>query len=433
MLNHERSIAIFEASKKVIPGGVSSPVRAFKGVGGSPFIVERGEGPYLFDIDGNKYIDYVGSWGPLVLGHADPEVLAKLQEIAARGTSFGCPTELELELCQLICELVPSIEMVRLVNSGTEATMSAIRLARGYTNRPKIIKFDGCYHGHADSLLVKAGSGLATLGVPSSAGVPAEIAQHTLSLPYNNLDVVLECFRAHKGQIAAIIVEPVAGNMGCVPPAEGYLEGLRELCDEQGALLILDEVMTGFRVSLGCAQGLYDIQPDLTTLGKIIGGGLPVGAYGGRRDIMERVSPLGPVYQAGTLSGNPLACGAGLVTLNRLAADPEVFYGRLEELSAKLAEGLVANAQEAGLDVSINRVGSMMTLYFGEHDVIDQETASMGSDAAYAAFFTTMLEHGVYLAPSRYECAFVSIVHSDADIAATLLASKAAFAAVAAL
>lgn len=423
-MQNERSHQIFEASCAVIPGGVSSPVRAFRGVGGEPFFVDRGEGAYLFDVDGHRYIDYVGSWGPLILGHAEPAVVEALHRAASRGASYGCPTEAELELCSMIADAVPSIDMVRLVNSGTEATMSAIRLARGFTGRSKIIKFNGCYHGHVDSLLVKAGSGLATFGVPSSAGIPPELAKLTLSLPYNDTEALAQAFASEGDDIACVIVEPVAGNMGCIPPAEGYLEAMRELCTQHGALLIFDEVMSGFRVALGGAQERYGVTPDLTALGKVIGGGLPVGAYGGRRDIMEKISPLGPVYQAGTLSGNPLATAAGLATVGRLVRESGAIYDRLEALSARLEAGLLGVCAEAGVPATVNRVGSMMTLFFSEGPVVDQESSSQGSDDAYGSFFHAMLEGGVYLAPSRYECAFVSLAHSEADIDATVEAAR---------
>jgi len=420
------SQTIFEASQRVMPGGVSSPVRAFRSVGGSPFIAARGEGCYLHDVDGNRYIDYVGSWGPLILGHAQPAVVEAITDAARRGSSFGCPTRGELELCELLVEIYDSIDMVRLVNSGTEATMSAIRLARGYTQRPMIVKFDGCYHGHVDSLLVKAGSGLATFGVPSSAGIPEDLSKHTLSLPFNDLDVLRTAFEEHGGEIAGIIVEPVAGNMGCIPPADGFLELMRELCDEHGAVLIFDEVMTGSRVALGGAQSRFGIRPDLTALGKVVGGGLPLAAYGGREEIMAHISPLGSVYQAGTLSGNPLAVAAGLATMRQLADDPETTYRQLEASSARLARGLLEACEGAGVPATLNRVGSMMTLFFGGHDVVDQATSSRGDDALYARFFHGMLERGVYLAPSRYECAFVSLAHDEAAIDATLDAAREA-------
>lgn len=424
MLEQSRSAAIYQKSRAVMPGGVSSPVRAFGGVGGTPVVMASGQGAWLTDVDGNRYLDYVGSWGPLILGHAEPSVVAAIEAAARRGTSFGAPTEGELELCELILQLVPSMAMVRLVNSGTEATMSAIRLARGYTGRDLIVKFDGCYHGHVDSLLVKAGSGLATLGVPSSAGIPADLAQHTLSLPYNDEAALREAFARLGERIAAVIVEPVAGNVGCIPPRAGYLESMRELCTASGAVLIFDEVMTGFRVALGGAQARYGIEPDLTALGKIVGGGLPLAAYGGKREIMARISPLGPVYQAGTLSGNPLAVAAGLATLRRLAAEGEAAYARLESLSASLEAGLLAACEAAGQAATVNRVGSMLTLFFGSEPVVDQASASQGSDEVYGRFFHGMLERGVYLAPSRYECAFVSLAHGEAEIERTVAAAR---------
>jgi glutamate-1-semialdehyde 2,1-aminomutase len=426
MRKSERSHEIFAASCQVIPGGVSSPVRAFRSVGGDPVVVARASGARLEDVDGQTYIDYVGSWGPLLFGHADPEVVAALHEAITRGTSYGCPTELELLLSRQIIDLVPSIEMVRLVNSGTEAAMSAVRVARGFTGRSKVVKFRGCYHGHVDSLLVQAGSGLATLGKPSSAGVPVEIVRETIAVEFNSPAGIEEAFAKHGSEIAAVMLEPIVGNMGCVLPQPGYLELLRDLCTKHGALLVFDEVMTGFRVGPGGAQALYNIRPDLTVLGKIIGGGLPVGAYGGRKDIMSMVSPLGPVYQAGTLSGNPLATTAGLTTLRRIARDHAAIYARLESLSARLADGFVSAARAAGLPATMNRVGSMMTLFFCDGPVTDFDSASKGTDEVYARFFHAMLDRGVYLAPSRYECAFVSTAHTDADIDHTIAAAHEA-------
>lgn len=418
-----RSAEIYQASCAVMPGGVSSPVRAFRSVGGTPVVIARAQGAYMEDVDGQRYLDYVGSWGPLLFGHADPEVVAALHDAITRGTSYGCPTELELLLCRQITQMLPSVEMVRLVNSGTEAAMSALRAARGFTGRPKVIKFRGCYHGHVDSLLVQAGSGLATLGTPSSAGVPAETVRDTLSIEFNDLAAVEAAFAKYPNEIAAVMLEPVVGNMGCVPPLPGYLEGLRALCTQHGALLIFDEVMTGFRVGPGGAQGLYNITPDLTALGKIIGGGLPVGAYGGRRDIMSMISPLGPIYQAGTLSGNPLATTAGLTTLRRIAREAPTLYPRLDALAAKLSSGLLAAAAAAGLPATINRVGSMLTLFFTADPVTDFNSASKGTDARYATFFHAMLDRGIYLAPSRFECAFISAAHTDADIDLTIAAA----------
>ncbi len=417
---HSKSEALFERAQRSIPGGVNSPVRAFRGVGGAPPFIVRGDGSHLFDADGNEYIDYVGSWGPLLLGHRHPAILAAIEEAMAGGTSFGAPTEREIELAEMIREAVPSIEMVRLVSSGTEATMSAIRLARGFTGRELTVKFEGCYHGHVDSLLVKAGSGVATLGLPDAAGVPAGFAGTTIALPFNSAEAVENAFRAHPDRIASVIVEPVVGNMGCVPPAAGFLEALREITARFGALLIFDEVMTGFRVSYGGAQQLYGIRPDLTTLGKVIGGGLPVGAYGGRADIMAKVAPLGPVYQAGTLSGNPLAVAAGLAMLRYLKAHPEV-YAQLETRTARLAASVPPG-------VTVNRVGSMFTLFFTGQPVTAWESAKLADTKRFGEFFHWMLERGIYLAPSQFEAAFVSAAHSDEDISRTVDAVQAFFA-----
>ncbi len=418
----------FEKAVKVIPGGVNSPVRACKSVGADPVFFASGAGPFLIDVDGQEYIDYVASWGPLILGHAHPEVVSAVQAAAESGTSFGAPTWMEVELARLICEFVPSVEMVRLVNSGTEATMSAVRLARGYTGRKKIIKFDGCYHGHADSFLVKAGSGVATLGIPGSPGVPEEIVSNTISLPYNDLEAVHKAFEKMGEEIAAVIVEPIAGNMGVIPPKEGFLQGLREITLKHGALLIFDEVITGFRVGLSGAQGLYGVTPDLTCLGKIIGGGLPVGAYGGKAEIMKHIAPDGPVYQAGTLSGNPIAVAAGLATL-RILSRPGI-YERLEELSKRLAEGLAKAAKEAGAKVTFNRVGSMMTCFFREGEVIDFASAAASDTERYGKFWREMLARGVYLAPSQFEAAFVSLAHTEEEIDYTIEAAREAFKAV---
>ena len=404
-----------------MPGGVNSPVRAFRGVGGTPRFIKSARGPTITDVDGKTYIDYVGSWGPMILGHADEEVVAALQQVAAGGTSFGAPTELEVNLAQEVIDAVPSIEMVRMVSSGTEATVSAIRLARGVTGRTKLVKFEGCYHGHADSLLVKAGSGVATLGLPDSPGVPAALAQNTITLPFNNAAALEEAFAEH-ADIAAVIIEPVVGNMGCVPPQPGYLEAVRKLTKANGALLIFDEVMTGFRVARGGAQERYGIQPDITTLGKIIGGGLPVGAYGGSRELMNNVAPAGPIYQAGTLSGNPLSMTAGLVTLRRLR-DKSV-YEQLERASHKLCEGLSAAASEAGVPTVTNRVGSMWTSFFTDQKVIDWDSANRCDRQKYGAFFHAMLAEGVYLAPSQFEAAFVSLAHTDEIIEATIDAAR---------
>jgi glutamate-1-semialdehyde 2,1-aminomutase len=424
-----RSSELFAAAQRHIPGGVNSPVRAFRGVGGDPIFFERASGAYVYDADGKRYVDYVGSWGPMILGHAHPEVIAAVQERLHQGLSFGAPTELETRMADLVCTLVPSLDLVRMVSSGTEATMSALRLARGFTGRDKIVKFEGCYHGHADSLLVKAGSGALTLGEPSSPGVPAALAELTLTLPYNDLDQVRDAFARMGDEIACIIVEPVAGNMNCIPPLPGFLEGLRDLCDAHGALLIFDEVMTGFRVALGGAQGLYGIRPDLTALGKIIGGGMPVGAFGGRREVMERISPLGPVYQAGTLSGNPIAMTAGLKTLELISAPG--FHERISERTTELVEGLVGRARNAGVALCANRVGGMFGVFFTEApQVTNYAQATACNQAQFRAFFHAMLELGVYLAPSAFEAGFVSIAHEGPEIQATLDAAEEAFARV---
>jgi glutamate-1-semialdehyde 2,1-aminomutase len=405
---------LLRAAARVIPGGVNSPVRAFRGVGGEPFFVARAEGPRLWDVDGRSYIDFVGSWGPLILGHAPPAVVQAITDVARRGTSYGAPTAGEVELAEAIARAYPSMEMVRLVSSGTEAAMSAIRVARGATGRDVIVKFDGGYHGHADSLLVRAGSGAATFGVPDSAGVPAALAALTLTVGFNDVEALRAVFAARGREIAAVIVEPVAGNMGVVPPAPGFLEGLREITRAHGALLIFDEVITGFRIAYGGAQERYKITPDLTCLGKIIGGGLPVGAYGGRRDLMEHVAPLGPVYQAGTLSGNPLAVAAGLATIKALR-DPAV-YARLETLGARMAQGLARAAEKAGVPLTVNRVGSMLTAFFCAGPVTDYESAKRADRAQYAKYFHAMLGRGIYLAPSQFEAAFVSLAHTEADL-----------------
>jgi glutamate-1-semialdehyde 2,1-aminomutase len=419
---YAKSEALFEEAQRHLPGGVNSPVRAFTGVGGTPLFIQRGAGSRIWDADGNAYVDYVGSWGPLIAGHAHPEVVEAVRRAAERGTSYGAPTEAEVRLAALVKEAVPSIELVRFVNSGTEATMSAIRAARGYTGREVVIKFDGGYHGHADGLLVQAGSGPLTLGAPDSPGVPAGAAAATLSLPFNDLSAVAAALEARPGQVAAVIVEPVAGNMGVVPPAPGFLQGLRDLCTRSGALLILDEVMTGFRLAWGGAQARFGITPDLTTLGKIVGGGLPVGAYGGRREVMERIAPLGPVYQAGTLSGNPLAMAAGLATLEIVRRPGQ--YERLEALSARLEAGLARAASGAGgpgggpdgWPYCSNRVGSMLTGFFCPGPVTDYVSALTADRARYGRFFHLMLRRGVYLAPSQFEAAFVSLAHSEADV-----------------
>jgi glutamate-1-semialdehyde 2,1-aminomutase len=420
----DKSSRLFARAQELIPGGVNSPVRAFRAVGGTPLFIKSAQGPFITDVDGRRYIDYVGSWGPMILGHADPEIIAALQAVAANGTSFGAPNQLEVELAQEIADAMPSIEMVRMVNSGTEATMSAIRLARGVTGRDKLVKFEGCYHGHADSLLVKAGSGVATLGLPDSPGVPAALAQNTITVSFNDATAVEDVFKQHH-DIAAIIVEPVVGNMGCVPPRDGFLQTLRQLTTRNGALLICDEVMTGFRVARGGAQALYGIKPDITCLGKIIGGGLPVGAYGGSRELMRNIAPTGPIYQAGTLSGNPLAMTAGLLTLRRLKN--EKVYDELERRSAQLCDGLSSIAAEAGITTTTNRVGSMWTTFFAQGPIVDWTTANQSDRQLYGKFFHAMLEEGVYLAPSQFEAGFVSIAHTEEVIQQTLTAARNAF------
>jgi glutamate-1-semialdehyde 2,1-aminomutase len=423
---YPQSSALFARAKEVIPGGVNSPVRAFRGVGGTPLFIRRGNGAAITDADGREYIDYVGSWGPMILGHAHPQVIAAIQQAATRGTSYGAPTELEIELAQEVIDAFPSIEMLRLTSSGTEATMSALRVARGFTGRPKIVKFEGCYHGHGDSLLVRAGSGVATLGLPDSPGVLPEVAQNTITVPFNGAEALEAVFNEAGDQIAAVIIEPVVGNMGCVPPKEGYLQSVRRVTERHGAVLIFDEVMTGFRVARGGAQQLYGVKPDMTTLGKIIGGGLPVGAFGGRREIMEVVAPVGPVYQAGTLSGNPLAVTAGLTTL-RLLKDPTV-YDQLEKATARLVARMTEAAREAGVPTVSNRVGSMFTTFFTSEPVSDWATASRSDREAFARFFHAMLDEGVYLAPSQFEAAFVSTAHNDEIIERTIEAARKAFA-----
>lgn len=420
------SAKLFTEAQRYIPGGVNSPVRAFKGVGGEPLFIARAEGAYLYDTDGRRYIDYVSSWGPMIAGHAHPAVVRAVQETAQHGLSFGAPTDIETRLAKRICEILPSIELVRMVNSGTEATMSAIRLARGVTGRERLVKFEGCYHGHSDSLLVKAGSGALTFSVPSSAGIPAALAALTLTLPYNDAAAARTAFKRYGREIACVIVEPVAGNMNCVPPLPGFLETLRELCTQSGSLLIFDEVMTGFRVARGGAQALYGITPDLTTLGKIIGGGLPVGAFGGRREFMEKISPLGPVYQAGTLSGNPVAMAAGLATLE-LLGDPK-FYQNLENRTRELADGLRRAAEGAGVAFSVNQVCGMFGLFFTDARQVNHYSQVMACDTQhFKRFFHSMLEQGIYLAPSAFEAGFVSAAHSEADIQATLAAARRAF------
>ena len=426
MLTIDRSKALFAEAQRLLPGGVNSPVRAFRAVGGQPLFFDRGEGAYLVDVDGNRYIDYVLSWGPLILGHAHHRVVAAIQDAAARGTSYGAPCPQKVELATLVTELMPNIEMLRFVNSGTEATMSVLRLARAFTGRNKIIKFQGNYHGHADMLLVQAGSGVATLGLPDSPGVPQATTADTLVAPFNDLSAVERMFEEFRGQIAAVIVEPVAGNMGLVPPLSGFLEGLRAVTASDGALLIFDEVMTGFRVHLGGAQRLYNIKPDLTALGKVIGGGLPVGAYGGRRDIMQLVAPLGPMYQAGTLSGNPLAMTAGIETLKTIQQPGA--WEQMELAGSKLMEGLVLAAEEFKIDLTCSRVGTMFGFFFTKGPVTDWNTAKVADTKRFATFFQAMLEEGVYVAPSQFEAGFLSLAHGADEIGATIQALARAFA-----
>lgn len=422
-----RSSELFSQAQQYIPGGVNSPVRAFRAVGGTPIFFKSAKGAYLFDVDDKRYVDFVQSWGPMILGHAHPEVIAAVVEKVQQGLSFGAPTEIETTLAEQLCQLMPGMDLVRFVNSGTEATMSAIRLARGVTGRDKIIKFEGCYHGHSDSLLIKAGSGALTLGVPSSPGVPESLAQHTVTLTYNDIEGVERAFAEIGDQVAAIIVEPVAGNMNCVPPIPGFLECLRAQCDQYGALLIIDEVMTGFRVSLTGAQGHYGVTADITTLGKVMGGGMPVGAFGGKREIMEQIAPLGPIYQAGTLSGNPVAMAAGLANLNLIKAPG--FYQQLSAKTTQLVEGLTALAKEAGIAFTTNHVGSMFGFFFTEEAKITNYQQVMACDIPrFNKFFHAMLEQGVYLAPASYEAGFMSAAHTDADIEFTLAAAKKAFA-----
>ncbi|MCS5588864.1 MAG: glutamate-1-semialdehyde 2,1-aminomutase [Candidatus Thioglobus sp.] len=419
---------LFEQAKTVIPGGVNSPVRAFNGVGGNPIFFTKGEGAYLFDADGKKYIDYVASWGPMILGHANQAVVDAVKQTLEKGLGFGAPTEIETTLAKKVCELVPSIELVRMVSSGTEATMSAIRLARGFTGRDKIVKFEGCYHGHSDSLLVKAGSGALTLGVPTSPGVPVALAEHTLTLEYNNIDQVREALNEVGSEVACIIVEPVAGNMNCIPPVDGFLQGLREVCDEHGVVLIFDEVMTGFRVALGGAQAYYSVKPDLTTLGKVIGGGLPVGAFGGKREIMEYIAPLGPVYQAGTLSGNPMSMSAGLAMLNTLSDDAN-FYQNLGKKVQMLTDGILAQAKVNNIGMTANVVGGMFGLFFTDSNAVTNFNETSACDVErFKKFYHLMLEEGIYMAPSAYEAGFVSSAHTDEDIQATIDAAGRVFA-----
>lgn len=418
---------LFQAAQKHIPGGVNSPVRAFKGVGGDPVFFKKGEGAYVVDEDDKKYIDYVGSWGPMIVGHAHPQVIKAVQDVVVNGLGFGAPTQIETVMADKVCELVPSCEMIRMVSSGTEATMSAIRLARGYTGRDKIVKFEGCYHGHSDSLLVKAGSGALTLGVPTSPGVPAALAEHTITLTYNDIDSVKQAFAQVGGQVACIIVEPVAGNMNCIPPVPGFLEGLREVCDEYGSVLIFDEVMTGFRVSRGGAQEHYGVKPDLTTLGKVIGGGLPVGAFGGKREVMEHIAPLGPVYQAGTLSGNPVSMAAGLASMEILMQ--EGFHDNLSQKAAMLMDGFKERAKAAGIPLTTNQVGGMFGFFFSEEPQVSNfYQVTQCNLERFQLFYHEMLNEGVYMAPSAYEAGFVSSAHTDVEIQATLDAAERVFA-----
>jgi len=413
-----KSEQLFNRAQQVIPGGVNSPVRAFRAVGGKPVFIERGDGSRVWDVDGKEYIDYIGSWGPLIFGHRPPEIIQALSQVLEIGTSFGAPTEREVEIAELITKLIPSVEKVRLVNSGTEATLSAIRLARGFTGRERIVKFDGCYHGHGDSLLVKAGSGVATLGLPDSPGVPASLAELTTVLPFNDPSALIQEFEARGREIACLITEPIVGNMGCVPPRGDFLSILRDVTKSSGALLIFDEVMTGFRVALGGAQEKNGIRPDLTTMGKVIGGGLPVGAYGGRADIMDRIAPAGPVYQAGTLSGNPLAVAAGLASLRRLQKENP--FGRLESLGARLERGLIAAAAKAGVQIRVNRAGSMFTVFFTDRDVFDFDSAKTCDTQRFNRFFHIMLDQGIYMPPSQFEAAFISTAHTETDIDRTI-------------
>ena len=423
----ERSSTLFNEAKNYIPGGVNSPVRAFQGVGGEPIYFERGEGAYLYDVDGNAYIDYVGSWGPMILGHSNPFIVDAVRAELDKGLGFGAPTEIETSLAKKICQLMPSIELVRMVSSGTEATMSAIRLARGYTKRDKIVKFEGCYHGHSDSLLVKAGSGALTLGVPTSPGVPSDLAKHTLVLEYNNLDSVKALFSKMGEEVGCIIVEPVAGNMNCLPTKEGFLQGLRKLCDDYGSVLIFDEVMTGFRVALGGAQAYYQVKPDLTTLGKVIGGGLPVAAFGGQREIMNQIAPLGPIYQAGTLSGNPLSMASGLAMLSILEAD-DSFYQNLSDSTEYLVNGIVSAASTSNVSMTSNNVGGMFGLFFSSEEKVTNFSQVSNCDIElFKKFYKSMIKQGVYLAPSAYECGFLSAAHGKNELDQTINAALTAF------
>jgi glutamate-1-semialdehyde 2,1-aminomutase len=428
MKAHQRSKELYERAVKVIPGGVNSPVRAFRAVGGDPVFIQRGEGAYLYDVDGNRYLDCIGSWGPLLLGHAHPDILSAISAQLSHGTTFGAPTELEVQFAEELCEAVPSLQKVRLVSSGTEATMSAIRVARGYTGRDVIVKFEGCYHGHADFLLAKAGSGVATLGLPECAGVPASITANTLTLPYNDVQALHTAFKEHGSAIAGVIVEPVVGNMGCVPPTPGFLEALREVTQRHGALLLFDEVMTGFRLAYGGAQERFGIMPDLTMLGKIAGGGLPLGAFGGRADIMDMVAPVGPVYQAGTLSGNPVAVAAGLATVQTLKARRHVLYERLDAMGSKLSDALRYAAEEAGVPVVVNQIGSMITVFFTDLPAVSNYAQAKTSNTQrFARWFRTLLEEGVYWPPSQFESAFLSDAMSEEDIFRLIEAARVGF------
>ena len=423
----ERSSTLFNEAKNYIPGGVNSPVRAFQGVGGEPIYFERGEGAYLYDVDGNAYIDYVGSWGPMILGHSNPFIVDAVRTELDKGLGFGAPTEIETSLAKKICQLMPSIELVRMVSSGTEATMSAIRLARGYTKRDKIVKFEGCYHGHSDSLLVKAGSGALTLGVPTSPGVPNDLTKHTLTLEYNNLDSVKALFSRMGEEVGCIIVEPVAGNMNCILPKEGFLQGLRKLCDDYGSVLIFDEVMTGFRVALGGAQAYYRVKPDLTTLGKVIGGGLPVAAFGGRREIMNQIAPLGPIYQAGTLSGNPLSMASGLAMLSILEAD-DSFYQNLSDSTEYLVNGILGAASTSNISMTSNNVGGMFGLFFSSEEKVTNFSQASNCDIElFKKFYKSMIKQGVYFAPSAYECGFLSAAHGKNELDQTINAALTVF------
>ncbi|MCH2058669.1 MAG: glutamate-1-semialdehyde 2,1-aminomutase [Thalassotalea sp.] len=423
----QKSEQLFEQAKTIIPGGVNSPVRAFNGVGGTPCFIERAEGAYIYDADDKRYIDYIGSWGPMILGHNHPSIKQAVLTAVEKGLSFGAPTAIEITMAEKVRELVPSMESLRMVSSGTEATMSAIRLARGYTGRDKILKFEGCYHGHADSLLVKAGSGALTMGVPNSPGIPEDFAQHTLTVSFNNLNEVKQVFAEIGDQIACIIVEPVAGNMNCIPPVEGFLEGLRDVCDQYGSVLIFDEVMTGFRVALGGAQAHYGIKPDLTTLGKVIGGGMPVGAFGGKQEIMDYIAPVGPVYQAGTLSGNPIAMAAGLASLNELSQGEK--HKLLSKNTEKIAKGFKAAAEKHGIELSINYVGAMFGFFFTSEETVTTYAQTTACDGEkFKRFFHMMLDEGVYLAPSAFEASFLSTAHTDEDIEATIAAADRCFA-----